>query len=419
MGLLIVDEEQRFGVGQKEKLKALATDIDVLTLTATPIPRTLNMAMSGIRDMSVLDEAPSDRHPVQTYVLEHDDMVITEAIRKELARGGQVLYLYNRAESIERPAAKLATLFPEAHVTVAHGKMDKESLEDIWQALVRGEIDILVCTTIVETGIDLPNANTLIIEDADRMGLSQLHQLRGRVGRSGRHAYAYFTYRRGKELTEIAYKRLKAIREYAEFGAGFKIALRDLEIRGAGNLLGAEQHGHIDSIGYDLYVKILNEAILEEKGIAPTPVFESQIDVSVDAYIPESYIRTSPERMDMYKKISLISTDEDRGDVLDEFIDRYGEPPRAVERLLWIAYARSAASRARISKIDCREGTLRFLSGSLALDVWSEVFSAHQSLRFAGGAGGPTVSYRLSRGEDAAQVLYQLMKDYEAAQKSE
>ncbi len=418
LGLLIVDEEQRFGVAQKEKLKTLATDVDVLTLTATPIPRTLNMAMSGIRDMSVLDEAPSDRHPVQTYVLEYDEVVIGDAVRKELARGGQVLYLYNNTETIYRPAAKLQALFPEARVTVAHGKMDKEELEDIWQSLVRGEIDILVCTTIVETGVDLPNANTLIIENADRMGLSQLHQLRGRVGRSGRHAYAYFTYRRGKGLTEIAQKRLKAIREFAEFGAGFKIALRDLEIRGAGNLLGAEQHGHIDSIGYDLYVKILNEAILEEKGIVTPPPFESQIELALDAYIPESYIATSAERMEMYKKISLISVREDASDVLDELFDRYGDVPRATERLLWVAYARAVLSRARISKVECRDGTLRFLSEHLALDVWSEVFSRHPSLRFAGGAKGPTVTYKLSHGEDAARILYELMTEYEDAEKS-
>ncbi len=418
LGLLIVDEEQRFGVAQKEKLKTLASDVDVLTLTATPIPRTLNMAMSGIRDMSVLDEAPSDRHPVQTYVLEYDDVVIGDAVRKELSRGGQVLYLYNNTETIYRPVAKLQALFPEARVTVAHGKMDKEELEDIWQSLVRGEIDILVCTTIVETGVDLPNANTLIIENADRMGLSQLHQLRGRVGRSGRHAYAYFTYRRGKGLTEIAQKRLKAIREFAEFGAGFKIALRDLEIRGAGNLLGAEQHGHIDSIGYDLYVKILNEAILEEKGVVTPPPFEAQVELAVDAYIPESYIATSAERMEMYKKISLISVREDACDVLDELFDRYGDVPRATERLLWVAYARAALSRARISKAEYRDGTLRFLSEHLALDTWSEVFSHHPSLRFAGGAKGPTVTYKLSHGEDAAKVLYELMMEYEDAEKS-
>ena len=412
LGLLIVDEEQRFGVAQKEKLKQLATDVDVLTLTATPIPRTLNMAMSGIRDMSVLDEAPADRHPVQTYVLEHDDVVIFEAVRKELARGGQVLYLYNRAESIERPAAKLAAIFPEARITTAHGKMAKEELEDIWQSLVRGEIDVLVCTTIIETGIDLPNANTLIIEDADRMGLSQLHQIRGRVGRSGRHAYAYFTYRRGKELTEIAYKRLKAIREYAEFGAGFKIALRDLEIRGAGNLLGAEQHGHIDSIGYDLYVKILSEAILEEKGEAVAALPEAQIELSVDAHIPEGYIRTSAQRMEMYKKISLIASEEDMSDVLDELIDRFGDAPKPVRRLLWIAFSRAAASRCGISKVECRDGALRFVSASPDLATWSELFAKNPALRFAGGAGGPTVSYRLSRGEDAAEVLFGVMKEY-------
>ncbi len=413
LGLLIVDEEQRFGVRQKEKLKALATDIDVLTLTATPIPRTLNMAMSGIRDMSVLDEAPADRHPVQTYVMEHDDIVIGEAVRKELARGGQVLYLYNRVESMERPAAKLAALFPEARITVAHGKMEKEELEDIWQSLVRGEIDILVCTTIIETGVDLPNANTLIIEDPDRMGLSQLHQLRGRVARSGRHAYAYFTYRRGKELSEIADKRLKAIREYAELEAGFKIALRDLEIPGAGNLLGAEQHGHIEAVGYDLYVKILNEAILEEKGVTREPAFEAQLDIAVDANIPERYIRTSPERMEMYKKISLILTPADRSDVLDEFIDRYGEPPKPVERLLWIAASRAIASRMRIAKVELRDGVLRFHAEKPDLAVWSVLFAEWAGLRFA----GAVVQYRLAKGEDAAETLYKLLVEYEKASK--
>ena len=414
LGLLIVDEEQRFGVGQKEKLKALATDVDVLTLTATPIPRTLNMAMSGIRDMSVLDEAPADRHPVQTYVMEHNDIVIGEAIRKELARGGQVLYLYNRVETMERPLAKLSSLFPEARIAVAHGKMDKETLEDIWQSLVRGEIDVLICTTIVETGVDLPSANTLIIEDADRMGLSQLHQLRGRVGRSGRHAYAYFTYRRGKELSEIAEKRLKAIREYAEFGAGFKIALRDLEIRGAGNLLGAEQHGHhIDAVGYDLYMKILNEAVLEEKGVAPEEIFESQVDIPCDAHIPERYVATSAGRMEMYKKISHILTEADREDVLDELCDRYGEPPRPTLRLLWVALGRAIASRAHITKVEEKDGALRFLSATPDLSVWSELLATHKSLRFAATVTGPAMTYRLSQGEDAAQVFCQLMTEYE------
>ncbi|MBO7170780.1 MAG: transcription-repair coupling factor [Clostridia bacterium] len=416
LGLLIVDEEQRFGVGQKEKLKALATDVDVLTLTATPIPRTLNMAMSGIRDMSVIDEAPADRHPVQTYVMEHNDVVIGEAIRKELARGGQVLYLYNRVETMERPLAKLSSLFPEARIAVAHGKMEKEALEDIWQSLVRGEIDLLLCTTIVETGVDLPNANTLIIEDADRMGLSQLHQLRGRVGRSGRHAYAYFTYRRGKELSEIAEKRLKAIREYAEFGAGFKIALRDLEIRGAGNLLGAEQHGHhIDAVGYDLYLKIFSEAVLEEKGVTPEEVFEAQIDLPCDAHIPERYVAASAHRMEMYKKISHILTEEDERDVTDELCDRFGEPPLPTRRLLWVALSRAIASRARIAKIEKKDGALRFLSASPDLSVWSELLHDNKNLRFAATSTGPAMLYRLSAGEDAAEALYKLMVAYERA----
>ena len=418
LGLLIVDEEQRFGVRQKEKLKTLATDVDVLTLTATPIPRTLNMAMSGIRDMSVLDEAPADRQPVQTYVMEHDDIVISEAIRKELARGGQVLYLYNRVETMEKPAARLSEQFPEAQITVAHGKMDKEELEDIWQSLVRGEIDILICTTIIETGVDLPNANTLIIEDADRMGLSQLHQIRGRVGRSGRQAYAYFTYRRGKSLSEEAEKRLKAIREYAEFGAGFKIALRDLEIRGAGNLLGAEQHGHIDAVGYDLYVKILNEAILEERGIVTEVPPEAQIDISVDAHIPEGYIRTSPERMEMYKKISYVRSPEDLSDVLDEFTDRYGDPPRPVARLLWVAVSRAIATRMHFTKIECKDNHLRFLSDKPDLAVWSALLPDHPGLRFVGSGTAPVV-YRLGRGEDIAETLYRLMVAYEKAFKAQ
>ncbi len=415
LGLLIVDEEQRFGVGQKEKLKALAKDVDVLTLSATPIPRTLNMAMSGIRDMSVLDEAPADRHPVQTYVMEHSDILIEEAVRRELARGGQVLYLYNRVESMERPAAHLARTFPEARIAFAHGKMSKEELEDIWQALVRGEIDILICTTIVETGIDLPSANTLIIEDADRMGLSQLHQLRGRVGRSGRQAYAYFTYRRGKSLSEIAEKRLAAIREYAAFGAGFKIALRDLEIRGAGNLLGAEQHGHIDAVGYDLYVRLLNEAILEERGELPEQPFEARIELAVDAHIPEGYIRTSPERMEMYKKISLIRNKEDVADVTDELCDRYGEPPRAVLRLLYVAALRAMSSASRIAKVDEREGLVRFFAETPDLAGWSLLFDAHKNLRFISTVTGPMLVYRVPRGEESIESAYRLMCEYTAA----
>ncbi len=415
LGLLIVDEEQRFGVGQKEKLKAMAKNVDVLTLSATPIPRTLNMAMSGIRDMSVLDEAPADRRPVQTYVLEHDDLLIEEAVRRELLRGGQVLYLYNRVETMERPAVRLSEAFPEAHIAFAHGKMAKEELEDIWQSLVRGEIDVLICTTIVETGVDLPNANTLIIEDADRMGLSQLHQLRGRVGRSGRQAYAYFTYRRGKLLSEIAEKRLKAIREYASFGAGFKIALRDLEIRGAGNLLGAEQHGHIDAVGYDLYVRLLNDAILEERGELPEAPFESRIELAVDAHLPEDYIRTSAERMEMYKKISFIRNGEDVSDVTDELCDRYGEPPRPVIRLLHVAALRALASAAHIAKIDEKDGLLRFFTDTPDLASWSVLFEKHKNLRFVSTVSCPTVIYRLSHGEEGVFAAYSLLCEYAAA----
>lgn len=397
LGLLIVDEEQRFGVSQKEKLKELAKNVDVLTLTATPIPRTLNMAMNGISDISILDEAPEDRRPVQTYVLEHDDGIIYDAIRRELARGGQVLYLYNKIESIDIIASRLMHDMPDARVAVAHGKMEKDELEDIWQMLVRGEVDILVCTTIIETGIDLPTANTLIIENADRFGLSQLHQIRGRVGRSERQAYAYFTYRPGKALTEIAEKRLSAIKEYAEFGAGFKIALCDLEIRGAGNLLGAQQHGYMDSVGYDLYVKLLNEAVLEEKGerVAYRP--ESLVDMKVSAHIPEGYIPTAAQRMEMYKKISLILTPEDEMDVRDELTDRFGEPPRQVERLLDVALMKALAAEAGIPKIEARDNTLTFIVGKPDLALWSVVFEKFPGMRFA--PSGDRIAYRFKGGE--------------------
>ena len=383
LGLLIVDEEQRFGVSQKEKLKEMARNVDVLTLTATPIPRTLNMAMNGISDISILDEAPEDRRPVQTYVLEHDDGIIYDAIRRELARGGQVLYLYNKVETIGIVADRLSHDMPDARVAVAHGQMDKDELEDIWRMLVAGDIDILVCTTIVETGIDLPTANTLIIENADNFGLSQLHQIRGRVGRSERQAYAYFTYRPGKALSEVAEKRLSAIKEYAEFGAGFKIALCDLEIRGAGNLLGAQQHGYIDSVGYDLYVKLLNEAVLEERGETKEKKAEAQIDMKISAHIPDSYIPSQAGRMETYKKISLITCPEDAADILDEIIDRYGEPPRVVERLLEVALMKAICEELGFSKVECRDGQLIFLVGKPDLAAWSELFLKYKGMRFA------------------------------------
>ncbi len=411
LGLLIIDEEQRFGVVQKERLREMAKNVDTLMLSATPIPRTLNMSMSGINDISVLDEAPGERRPVQTYVLEHDEEVINDALRRELLRGGQTLYLYNKIDDIDLVAGRIAEALPEARVTYAHGRMEKEELEDIWQMLVRGEIDILVCTTIVETGVDLPNANTLVIENAECFGLSQLHQIRGRVGRSERQAYAYFTYRRGKHLNEVAEKRLEAIKEFAEFGAGFKIALRDLEIRGAGNLLGAEQHGYIESVGYDLYVKLLNEAILEERGDPMAERFESQIVISVSAHIPEYYIKSSAARMEMYKKISFVETKDDRDDLYDEFQDRFGDVPKTVERLMDVALAKALAERARIKKIEHSGLKLTFVTERPDLSVWSELFASNRSLSFVG-LGSPLIVYRLRKDEDPTAVAAKIMAEY-------
>lgn len=419
LGMLIVDEEQRFGVAQKEKLKQMAKNIDVLSLSATPIPRTLNMAMGGIRDMSVLDEPPEDRLPVQTYVLEYDPIIIGEAIRHELARGGQVFYLYNRVESIDRLAAKMAREFPSASVAVAHGQMEREEIEEIWQALIDGKIDILVCTTIIETGVDVPNANTLIIEDADRMGLSQLHQLRGRVGRSGRRAYAYFTYRQGKAVSEIAAKRLAAIREYAEFGGGFRIALRDLEIRGAGNMLGAEQHGHLDAVGYDMYIKLLNEAVLEEKGEIPVEVKECKMDIPLDAYIPESYIFSSAGRMEMYKKIALIETSADLDDVADELFDRYGEFGRPVHNLMQISLVRHMAQRAGLTLVRVQNGEINLFADRFDVVRWSVVaYEWNNRLRFITSAK-TYLSYRLRKNEEAVDILARMLGQYENANQDE
>jgi transcription-repair coupling factor (superfamily II helicase) len=356
LGLLIVDEEQRFGVEQKEKLKELYPNVDVLTLTATPIPRTLNMAMSGVRDMSVLEEAPQDRHPVQTYVIEHNWAQLAQAISMELRRGGQVYYLHNRVESIAKTAAKLRELLPEARIAVGHGKMREEELSEVWRSLLEGEVDILVCTTIIEAGVDVPNVNTLIIEDADRFGLSQLHQIRGRVGRSARRASAYFTFRRGKELTEIAARRLAAIREYTQFGSGFAIAMRDLELRGAGNILGAQQSGNMEAVGYELYLRILEEAVAELKGEQTdtsllTP--PSLIDLPIDAHIPNSYISSVPQRLSIYRRIAEIRTQADVDDVTDELLDRFGDPPQAVLGLMQIALLRAMAERMHITEIRC------------------------------------------------------------------
>ncbi len=413
LGLLIVDEEQRFGVAQKEKLKQLCGNIDVLTLSATPIPRTLNMAMGGIRDISILDEAPVDRLPVQTYVLEHDDLIIHEAIRKELRRGGQVFYLHNVVETIHELAASLSRAIPDARITVAHGKMDKETLEDIWEHMIAGEIDILVCTTIIETGVDVPNANTLIVDGADRLGLSQLHQLRGRVGRSSRRAYAYFTYRPGKAITEIAEKRLGAIREYAEFGAGFRIALRDMEIRGTGNLLGSEQHGHMEAVGYDLYIKLLNDAVLEERGEKLPEKKECAVTVAISAYLPESYVRYSAQRMALYKRIALIRNRDDMDDMIDELADRYGDLPAPAVNLLNIALARALGEACAITAIRQEGNAVFFTQERLDIDIWSELSDLVKGrLRFVGGGKDASVKLQLRPGEDMLAIIHRIFEKY-------
>ncbi len=366
LGLVIIDEEQRFGVEQKEKLKKEYPNVDVLTLSATPIPRTLNMAMSGLRDMSTIEEAPGDRLPVQSYVMEQNDAVLLDAIRKEIRRSGQVYYLHNRVESIVQCAARLKEQLPDLRIEVAHGKMDEDTLSKVWQRLVEHEIDVLVCTTIIETGVDVPNANTLIIENADRMGLSQLHQLRGRVGRSPRRAYAYFCFKRDKQLSEVAEKRLEAIREYTEFGAGFKIAMRDLEIRGAGNILGSEQHGNMEAVGYDMYLKLLNDAINEEKGISEKlSDIECTVDLNISAHIPERYIASLPARLGIYKRIAAVKTNEDRLDVVDELCDRFGEPPKAVLGLIDIALLRNKAALLDIYEISEDKNAVNMLVNSV------------------------------------------------------
>lgn len=374
VGLVIVDEEQRFGVTQKEKLKELFAKIDCLTLSATPIPRTLNMALSGIRDMSVIEEAPHDRRPVQTYVLEYDDGVICDAIRRELRRGGQVYFLHNRVDSIESTAARLQSKIPEARIAVAHGKMNEDQLSTVWKNLLENEIDVLVCTTIIETGVDVSNVNTLIIENADRMGLSQLHQIRGRVGRSSRRAFAYLTFFRGKVLSEIATRRLEAIREFTEFGSGFKIAMRDLEIRGAGNVLGGEQHGHMESVGYDMYLRLLSDAVSEEKG-EPTAgrASECLIDIQMQAHIPEHYIQSLQQRLDIYRRIADIRNDADCSDVIDELIDRFGDPPDEVHGLIRVALIRNAAAHLGFHEIKQKGTAVFFYSGNLNFEQCSRL----------------------------------------------
>ncbi len=363
LGLLIVDEEQRFGVSQKEKLKERYPTVDVLTLSATPIPRTLNMALSGLRDMSSIEEPPLDRLPVQTYVTEQNEGIVAEAIQRELRRAGQVFYLHNRVESIVTRAAEIARLVPDARIGIAHGKMDEAELSEVWRRMIEQEIDVLVCTTIIETGVDVPNANTLIIEDADRMGLSQLHQLRGRVGRSHRKAQAYFMYRRGKSLSEISRKRLEAIRDFTEFGSGFKIALRDLEIRGAGNILGGEQHGHMEAVGYDMYLKMLDDALKEEQdgNIESGEKTDCTVELQCNSHIPEKYIRSLPQRLSIYRKIAAVTDESSKLDVVDELIDRFGEPPQTVIKLIDIALLRYKAGALGITAVSESFGRVNFI----------------------------------------------------------
>ena len=457
LGLLIVDEEQRFGVAHKEKLKQLAENIDVLTLTATPIPRTMNMALSGIRDMSVIEEAPHDRVPVQTYIFEYDENVIAEAVKNEIRRGGQVFYLHNRVETIEQKAVRLGEICgAEIKIGVAHGQMDEGELSKVWRAMLDGEIEVLVCTTIIESGIDIPDANTLIVEDADRLGLAQLHQIRGRVGRSNRRAYAYFTYPKHKVLTEVSTKRLTAIREYTEFGSGFKIAMRDLEIRGAGNLLGAEQHGQMDAVGYDLYVKILEKAVAEEKkklklmqkygtsenepdddvpyiygdfdeeqdgekeneGEYEPEATECLIDVAVDAYIPTRYIEGELQRIEIYKKIAAVENKEDADDLLDELLDRFGDIPKPVANLIDIALIRNSACVELIDSIENKDqksiviysSVLAKEYGRKTLEKWTVAASRMNGRLLLSMGPKPHISYFLKSGENIIDSLKAIME---------
>ena len=414
LGLIIIDEEQRFGVGQKERLKELYPEVDALTLSATPIPRTLNMALSGLRDMSSIEEAPLNRHPVQTYVLEQDKGIINEAISRELRRGGQVYYLHNRTEDIDSCALKIQKDHPEARIGTAHGKMSEETLSRVWRDLLEHEIDILVCTTIIETGVDVPNANTLIIENSDRFGLAQLHQIRGRVGRSHRTAYAYLLFTPGKALSEISQKRLDAIRKFTEFGSGFRIAMRDLEIRGAGSILGGEQHGHMEAVGYDMYLKLLSDAIAEEKGEVTEPELECTIDIRISAHIPEKYISSLPLRLSAYRRIAAIKCDGDLLDVTDELIDRYGEPPKAVLDLMNIALLKNKAAMKGFKEISEQNGRLLLYCSELTEDV-SRLLTSPIKRRIMFSAGKrPYISVRPEPKQTMLDCLKEVLSQIEA-----
>ena len=417
LGLLIIDEEQRFGVAHKEKIKQLKENVDVITLTATPIPRTLHMSLIGIRDMSVLEEPPVDRLPIQTYVMEYNDEMVREAISREVARGGQVYYVYNRVNNIEEIAGHVAALVPDASVIFAHGQMREHELERIMLDFVNGEIDVLVSTTIIETGLNIPNANTIIIHDADRLGLSQLYQIRGRVGRSNRTAYAFLMYRRDKLLREEAEKRLQAIREFTELGSGIKIAMRDLEIRGAGNLLGPEQSGYLMSVGYDLYLKLLEEAVLEERGEEKKIETECAADLTLNANIPERYVASPEQRMDLYRRIAAIRTNDDASDLMDEMIDRYGEPPKPVLALLDVALLRAAAAKAGVSDITQKKDALRFTLAVFRPEALVQVCGlAKYKFRLTLSAGEtPMLTLKLKPGADVLETALELVEDLKLA----
>jgi len=422
LGLLVVDEEQRFGVAHKERIKSLAPGIDVLTLTATPIPRTLHMSLVGIRDISVIEDPPEERYPVQTYVMEYNREVIKDAIIREIGRNGQVFYLYNKVRTIDMKATEIQALVPEARVAVAHGQMEERQLEDIMISFLRGEYDVLVCTTIIESGLDMPNVNTIIVEDADKMGLAQLYQLRGRVGRSNRLAYAYITYRKDKVVSEVAEKRLQAIKEFTELGSGFRIAMRDMEIRGAGNLLGPEQHGHMESVGYEMYVKLLDEAVRELKG-EPLRKEEAEItiDINVSAYIDDSYISSESKKIEMYKKIAAIRDEQDVMDIEDELMDRYGDIPEPVRNLIEIAHIKAIAATLGITSVTEKEDTVIFqMDDAKSVNLQAIVRAAEKyKRRLLFNAGNkPYLSFRLPRGEKETKlanikILLQDLKSFE------
>jgi transcription-repair coupling factor (superfamily II helicase) len=420
LGLLIVDEEQRFGVTHKEKIKQMKTNVDVLTLTATPIPRKLHMSLIGIRDMSVLEEPPMDRLPIQTYVMEYNEEMVREAISRELARDGQVFYVYNKVKDIDDVTTKIQALVPEANVAFAHGQMKERELEKIMYRFINGEIDVLVSTTIIETGLDISNVNTMIIHDADNMGLSQLYQLRGRVGRSNRTAYAFLMYRRNKMLKEVAEKRLAAMKEYSELGSGFKIAMRDLEIRGAGNLLGAEQSGHMEAVGYDLYCKMLNEAVKEAKGVVVEDKFETAIDINTDAFIPPTYVSNELQKLDIYKRIAGIETEEEVEEMLEELIDRFGEPPKSVQNLLAIARLKFIAHGLYIKEVSQKSTELKLVMYEKAKINPAYIPQVVQNmapfLKFAADVQNPYFVYTLNgnsreKGKNIVDILKNLLEN--------